>query len=65
MGLDNKPMARNSQMQSNSQSGKQAEDGNNRQKNYSVYCREIDWVGDTELVSMITVVWLMITVWFQ
>lgn len=34
-------------------------------KNYSVCCREIDWVGDTELVSMITVVWLMITVWFQ
>lgn len=34
-------------------------------KIYSVYCREIHWVGDTELVSMITGVWLMIMVWFQ
>lgn len=34
-------------------------------KKNTVSTAEIDWVGDTELVSMITVVWLMIIVWFQ
>ena len=36
-----------------------------KKKKNTVSTAEIDWVGDTELVSMITVVWLMIIVWFQ